>query len=135
MPNMLKTEPLSQRSASNALQSRWKLWVTARTQEKAARVYARVIERMARHPDLLTIEPYPKIDGFVVTYAVPLQSREWNDAIVEVIDLGQRFAHGWCLSGAITQDPSASAHQTSVAGVSMAQWWLMTEHDEPTVED
>jgi hypothetical protein len=109
------------------MHSIWKLWVTTKTEAKARRVYARVIDRMDCPATLLTIEPYPKIDGFVVTYQVALTSRAWNDAVVEVIALGQRFAYGWYISGTITQDPSATADRTSVAGVTMTEWHLIDD--------
>ena len=100
------------------------MWITAKTELKARRVYARVADLMATPASALTVEPYPKIDGFVVRFQVVLTSQTWNDAVVEAIALGQCFASGWYLTGAITQDPSATSNQISVAGVAMAEWRL-----------
>ncbi len=107
------------------MQSIWKLWVTAKTEQTARRIYTRVTGRIAYPATLLTIEPYPKTEGFVVTFQVTLASQTWNDAVVEVIALGQRVAYGWFMTGSITDDPSATTNQISVAGVTMAEWRLI----------
>ena len=109
------------------MQSVWKLWVTAKTEPAARRVYTRLIDRMAHPATVLAIEPYPKTDGFVVAFQVILASQGWNDAVVEVIALGQRVAYGWYMTGSIMDDPSATANQVSVAGATMVEWQLINE--------
>jgi hypothetical protein len=54
---------------------------------------------------------------------------EWNDALVETLALGQRFAYGWCISGDVYQDPGASSDSTAIAGVVLAEWRLVVAGD------
>ncbi|MBV9927872.1 MAG: hypothetical protein JOZ96_22825 [Acidobacteria bacterium] len=107
------------------MNSLWKMWVDARTEEKALKLCERVLERMGRDASDKRAEPYPKTGGFVVSFAVGLEHAEWNDAVVEVIALGQRVAHGWALSGSIEDDPDGWSNRTSVAGVESIQWTLV----------
>ncbi len=109
------------------MHSSWNLWVTTKNKEKAQRLYSKVIEQMGRAAQLCSIEPYPKIDGFVVSFKIELDSQQWNDAVVETISLGQRFAYAWHLTGEIEGSPEATSHQTNIPGVVMAAWWLFAE--------
>jgi hypothetical protein len=107
------------------MQSIWKLWVTAKTEPAARRVYSRLIDRMAHPASVLSIEPYPKTGGFIVAFQIILASQEWNDAVVEVIALGQRVAYGWYITGSILEDSSATSNKVSVAGATMVEWQLI----------
>ncbi len=106
--------------------SRWKLWVNANKKENALKVYKWVLGYMKCDATLISIEPYHK-GGFVIEYHIPLMSINWNDAVVEVIELGQRFAHSWYLLGDVRERPNAIANKTSVSGVDMAEWELLLE--------
>jgi len=81
----------------------------------------RVIDAIGHEMTLRSIKPYPKSKGFVIDFELPLVSETWNDAVVEVIQLGQCFAVGWQLFGSIKRDPDAISNQTAIAGVVMAQ--------------
>jgi len=102
----------------------WRIWCDAHTQPKAFKLYNRVIDALEREVTLHSIEPYSKINGFVIDFELPLNSEAWNDAVVEVIELGQHFAVGWQLFGTIQHDLDAISNQTSITGVVMAQWFL-----------
>lgn len=108
----------------------WRIWCDARTQQKAIKLYNRVIDALGCEAMLRSIKPYPKINGFVIDFELPLTSQTWNDAVMEAIQLGQCFAAGWQLSGNIAKDPDASSNQSSVSGVVMAQWWLVRDRAE-----
>ncbi|HEY2292896.1 MAG TPA: hypothetical protein VGM86_19510 [Thermoanaerobaculia bacterium] len=105
----------------------WKIWVNARTEAKARILLSRVLKKMHCTAEVRWIEPYPKIDGFVVCFSIPVESQRWNDAIVETIERGQRFAHGWDLDGSIYENPEAASNRTSISGVVMAEWRLLSE--------
>ncbi len=77
------------------MHSFWRIWCDARTQQKALKLYNRVTSALGRDVTLRSIEPYPKINGFMINFDLPLASQTWNDAVVEVIRLGQCFAVGW----------------------------------------
>lgn len=104
----------------------WKIWVDARTETKARVLLSRVLKKMRCTAEVRWIEPYPKINGFVVCFSISIESQRWNDAVVETIELGQRFAHGWGLGGGIYQDPEACSNRTSISGVVMAEWQLLS---------
>jgi hypothetical protein len=79
---------------------RWRLFVNAKTQEKAERVIARTrealgaelsIDTLARDRDDATL-----FDCHVTTRA-PVESDE--DAVVKTLRLASRLAHGWDVNG------------------------------------
>ena len=103
----------------------WRIWCDARTEQKALKLYHRVIDAIGGEATRPKIEPYPKINGFMIAFDVALASQAWNDAVVEVIELGQRFAIGWQLVGNIKRDSQAISNQTHVARVKVAEWRLV----------
>lgn len=104
------------------MHSIWKMWTEARTEAKALRVFERARQAIGREATDRHIEPYPKIEGFVVTFRVELESQAWNDSAVELIELGQRVGYGWILCGNILADPSGWSNDSSVPGVKSIQW-------------
>ena len=112
----------------------WRIWCDARTEQKALKLYHCVIDAIGREATRRKIEPYPKINGYVIEFDVALASQAWNDAVVEVIELGQRFATGWQLVGSIERDPQAISNQPCVAGVVMAVWWLVRDRAQQEEE-
>jgi hypothetical protein len=105
-----------------AMRSLWKVWTEARSEDKALRVFERVRRILGREALDRTVEPYPKITGFVVAFWVELESQAWNDSVVELIGLGQRVGHGWILSGDILVDPSGWSNEPSVSGARSIRW-------------
>jgi hypothetical protein len=103
----------------------WKLWVNARSEQKALKLCERILERMEQEASEKVVEPYPKIRGFVVSFVTSLEHERWNDAVVEAIALGQRVGHGWALSGSIHEDPSGWSCRTNLAGVEAIEWLLL----------
>jgi hypothetical protein len=107
-----------------AIRSYWKMWTEAKSEEKALRVFERVRRNLGREALDRTVEPYPKITGFVVAFWIELESQAWNDSVVEVIALGQRVGHQWTLSGDILTDMDGWSNESSVSGVRSIQWML-----------
>src|ERR1044072_1011888 len=103
----------------------WKMWVDARTEEKAVKLCDRVLEGMGKDTTEKVVEPYPKTNGFVVSFATSLESERWTDLGVEAIALGQRVGHGWVLSGSIHYAPHGGSSRTNIAGVESIEWFLM----------
>ena len=46
--------------------SYWKIWVVTKTEEKAVRVFESAMARMNCQAQHIAIEPYPKLNGFVI---------------------------------------------------------------------
>jgi hypothetical protein len=108
------------------------MWTEAKSEEKALRVFERVRHNLGREALDRSVEPYPKIAGFVVAFWIELESQAWNDSVVEVIALGQRVGYQWTLSGDILTDTDGWSNKPSVSGVSSIQWmldrrWTMSE--------
>lgn len=107
-----------------AIRSYWKMWTEAKSQEKALRVFERVRGRLDREALDRTVDPYPKIMGFVVAYWIEMESQSWNDSVVEVIGLGQRVGYQWALSGNVLTDMDGWSNESSVSGVRSIQWMM-----------
>lgn len=106
------------------MQLNWKMWVSAKTVEKALKLCDRILGRMEKDATEKSVEPDPKTGGFVVSFTTELVSVRWNDAVVEAITLGQRVGHGWALSGGVEDDPSGWSDRTNVSGVEAIEWSL-----------
>jgi hypothetical protein len=116
------------------MRSLWRIWVEAKSEDKALRMFERVRRILDRDAVDQSVEPYPKSTGFLVVFWVELRSKTWNDCVVELIELGQRVGHAWVLSGDILGDPSGWSNEPRVSGVKSIQWVLMTESIPTTPE-
>jgi hypothetical protein len=76
------------------------------------------------HAQHITIEPDPKINGFVIRFEIELESKTWNDRVVEVAARGQRGATSWILCGDIQQDGSGWSNEVHVPSAVSMEWWL-----------
>ena len=102
----------------------WKMWTEAKSEEKALRVFERFRRNLGREARDWSVEPYPKIAGFVVAFWIELETQTWNDSVVEVIALGQRVGYQWTLSGDILTDTDGWSNESNVSGVRSIQWML-----------
>jgi hypothetical protein len=71
----------------------------------------------------LSLAPYPK-GGFIAAFRTVCHAERWNDAVVEVIDLGQRIAFAWTLNGSVLDDLSGWTTKSRVSGVTAVEWIL-----------
>jgi hypothetical protein len=69
----------------------------------------------------------------VIRFVVDLNAAAWNDAVVEVIGLGQNAANGWSLLGTVYDDLTGLVNHTKVSGVDLLQWNLR-EADEQVLD-
>jgi hypothetical protein len=102
----------------------WKIWTRTTTEKKALEVYRRALKRMGKQAQLVSIEPYPKINGHVILFEIELESEAWNDRIIEAIRLGQTIASGWILTGNVIDDPGGWASRVNDSGVENMEWSL-----------
>ena len=116
------------------MRSLWKIWVEAKSEDKALRISERVRRALGGEVVGQSVEPDPKTTGFLVAFWVDLGSEAWNDGVVEVIELGQRVGHGWILSGDVLGDPSGWSNEPRVSGVKAVEWSLMAEPRPTTTE-
>jgi hypothetical protein len=58
-----------------AIRSYWKMWTEAKSEEKVLRVFERVRRNLGREALDRSVEPYPKISGFVVAFWIELESQ------------------------------------------------------------
>jgi hypothetical protein len=105
----------------------WKIWVDAKTEEKALKLLNRVAKRMEKEVFDGTVEHYPKTGGFVVCFSSRIEAEHWNDAVVETIGLSQRIGHSWFLTGSIYDDPEGWSNKTNISGVDSIRWTLIKD--------
>ena len=85
-------------------------------------VLRRVLKKMNREAQIVSLEPYPKINGHVLRFVIELESEAWNDGIVECFRLGQTVASSWSLYGDVVSDPSGCSSNVSDSGVDSIEW-------------
>lgn len=99
--------------------SHWSAFVNAKSPDAARRILKCLETEFGHSLDKVSIEPYTKTGGHKSTFYGRLSATTWNDAVVEVIELGQRVARAWELTGSIVDEIEASSNRPRVAGVSM----------------
>jgi len=100
----------------------WKIWTRTNTEKKALEVLSRVLKLMGKPAQIISIEPYPKINGYVIRFSIELETENWNDQIIESFRIGQCAASGWCLTGNVIDDPGGWASKVSDSGVEAIEW-------------
>ena len=100
----------------------WKIWTRTNTEKKAREVLSRVLKRMGRQAQVVSVEPCPKINGHVIRFIIELESDGWNDQIIEAFRIGQRAAAGWSLIGSVIDDPGGWSSSVSDSGVVAMEW-------------
>ncbi|WP_165248253.1 hypothetical protein [Paludisphaera soli] len=114
-----------------AVRSFWKIWTDARSEAKTLRLFEQVRRNLDREALDRSIEPYPKLQGFVAAFWVEPEGGTWNDQVVEVIALGQRVGYGWRLSGDILTDVDGWSNESNVSGVRSIQLMLDSRWQAP----
>jgi hypothetical protein len=106
--------------------SHWAVWAQANTEKKAREVLSRLLKKMGREDQMISIQAEEKF-GYLIRFRVELESETQNDAIIECFTLGQRVASGWCLIGDVRDDPGGFSNHVSDSGVGMLEWGLHSE--------
>lgn len=110
--------------------SRWKVWCDAASDRAARKTLDRVVSRMGVTPTDVAMGPYDE-GGFVISFQLAHGSCTWAEHVVDLIRLGQRVGHGWCLSGSVDQDPEGTSNECGVPGVAMIVWQGSTNGEAP----
>ena len=97
--------------------------MNAHTEPNAWRALGRLTTMLNSTPLDVSLAAYPK-GGFVASFRTVCQTDRWNDAVVEVIGLGQRVAFGWLLSGHVADDLSGWAQKARTSGITAVHWTL-----------
>ncbi len=107
------------------MRSSWSVFTEPRAEAKALAVFERVLRELGGEPWNRSIEPYPKTGSFVIRFEIELGGGAWNDCVVEVIEMGQRVAHAWTLTGDIRDDPSGWSNEPTTPGIKAVTWVLI----------
>ncbi len=102
----------------------WSVFSSAKSEQKARKVYNWFRERLGREVLDVSFAPYPKTGGWTFTGRTPLYGSTWNDQVVEAIGLGQCVGYGWRISGDVRDSPSGWSNEPSVSGVTAIEWQL-----------
>jgi hypothetical protein len=97
----------------------WKVFSDAHRPENARRVYERVVKALDVDGHSVTIEPYTKTGGHTVSFRSQVESSNWPEAVIRVLEQAQRIGHQWTLSGSILEELDMSTNNTSFAGVTL----------------
>ena len=101
------------------MESRWKAWTPATTREKALRVAAPLVEKLGGDDSSLTIEPYPKTNGHVMSFTVRFEDGPWAEVILAVLRRAQSVGYGWGISGRVDEELAMLTNNISLVGISM----------------
>ena len=100
----------------------WKIWTETSTEEKALKVFRRVLQKMSIQGQIISVEPYPKINGYIINFGSELESEKLNDQIIECFRIGQSVASSWSLTGNVVDDPGGWSSKSNVPGVNSIEW-------------
>jgi hypothetical protein len=104
--------------------SLWKIWTRSSKEKNSMEVFRRLLKKMDRQAEIISIEPYPKINGYVIQFSIKIESDSWNDQIIEAFLIGQRVASGGALTGNVIDDPGGWSSDVSDSGVHSITWSL-----------
>lgn len=100
---------------------------------KARKVLSRVEETLGRTFANVNFEA--EESGYAVSCTLALQSVGWNDAVVELLELGHQIAAIWQItngSECIRKQFSGEAKKPNlfkVAGIEAVDWWIGKDYD------
>ncbi len=94
-----------------------KIWVSAKTEDKAIKLIKRLEGKFERALSEITIEPYLKINGFVITSILSIDNDNWNDSVVAAITLAQSVGYGWQIGGNISEEFLIGSSKTNISGI------------------
>ena len=101
--------------------SEWFIWCDTKTEHKARKLLDRVAACLQRTPTITGVEYDVDTPGYTVNFRIELKSDRWNDAVVELIALGQEVADTWRIyspgSPRIHEYACIFAGETRISGV------------------
>ncbi|MEM6332421.1 MAG: hypothetical protein AAF823_03675 [Planctomycetota bacterium] len=108
------------------MQSKWRLICNTKNETSTRKVVSWIAKEAGARLTNLEIATYHK-GGHTVSFAIDHSDMAWNDFVIEVIELGQRVAYGWLLTGSVNDDLDGSSSQPRVSGVEAIFWHLSRE--------
>lgn len=109
----------------------WKIFADARSPEGARRVSERVGKALDAVAQSMTVEPYPKTGGYTIAFESPVESRDWPDMILQVLNRAQRIGYQWTLNGSILEELDIFTNRSSISGVRLIQCRVRRSAIEP----
>ena len=70
---------------------------------------------------------FDKEHGNLIAFYVEHDTTEWSEFIFQILLYAQCIGFGWCITGYIDKDPSATTGHTNLPGVSFAQWMVLED--------
>ncbi len=113
--------------------SRWKLIFDSEKKESARKVLNQCLKLLPRPAMDITLDLYHKGGHQAHFYFYHDEKKEWANAVLEVIDFGQRLGNSWSLAGSVLDDVSGvlskdiSHTRIVVSGLVWANWTLNKE--------
>lgn len=108
----------------HAVRALWTIFANATTEKATHKVAARLLKLLPRPVEHLEFAQHPKTGGWTFTFQTSLAGTTHNDAVVEVIALGQRVGYSWTLTGDVFGDLDGWSNEARVSGVTSLHWQL-----------
>lgn len=105
------------------MHSDWRLLLAAKTNDKAHRILRNVTGELGRSLDNIRLQR-DWDSRHTVSFTLTHRENSWNDAVVEVIRLGQLLAAEWRITGTVAYDLTAHSRKATMPGVESIQWQL-----------
>lgn len=106
------------------MNSRWTIWIDAKTEAKCSDLLDRLAVALQRTLKDLDVRLDPNTGSHKASCTVALEATSWNDAVVEVISLGQSVGYAWSLRGSVRDDLQGDCMSGRIAGIEGLQWHL-----------
>ena len=113
--------------------SQWKLIFESEKKESARKVLNQCLKLLPQPAMDITLESYHKGGHEAQFYFYHDEKKEWANAVLEVIDFGQRLGNSWSLVGSILDDASGVLSKEIpntriiASGLIWANWTLTKE--------
>ena len=106
------------------MHSRWTIWIDTKTAAKCSALLDRLAVAWGRELKNLDVRLDANSGIHKASCTVALEATSWNDAVVEVISLGQSIGYAWSLRGSVLDDVAGDCMAGRIAGIEGLQWHL-----------
>jgi len=106
------------------MNARWTVWVDAKTGTECTSLLDRLAVAWGRKLKAVDVRWDSNTNAHKASFTVPLEAASWNDAVVEVIALGQSVGYAWSLRGSVLDDVAGDCMKSRIAGINGLQWHL-----------
>lgn len=102
------------------MKARWKIFVEAKTEQKADKVIQKFFDQLSLDHTDLEISAYHK-GGFAASFTSTLPVENWAETVVITLHEAQHVGRNWILSGDITQELDAWSNDARISGIKSMQ--------------